>query len=539
VDPIIMLITVIGGTLCIAIIFGLYIARLIAYETRPLERTLSRVENGFYRLIGIDKNRQMTWKEYFVALMLTNGIVFLLVFLMLFFQDLIPFLSDPAREGLTIDLAFNTAISFVTNTNLQHYIGDQQLTIFSQMVALTFMMFVAPASAMAAAFAFIRAFIRKNFGLGNFYVDFTRVIITLLLPIAFLSSLLLIFLGVPQTLDSSTTVITLEGKEQTIITGPVASLESIKELGNNGGGYFGANSAHPFENPTGFSNMYEIMLIMVIPLAFPIAYGKLVGKGRGISILIAMMIGFGILLAIGTIVESGPGLLEVRFGSFNSVLFNIASISTNTGAANSGIIAMSPNAVISLLLAMFIQAIPGADGTGMMTMIVYVILTLFIVGLMVGKTPEYMSMKISSKDIKLAVFIFLIHPALILIPTALAFTTGNAQMIVGDKITPLGYTQVLYEYTSAAANNGSDYFGASADTPFWNWSTGIVMFLGRYVPLGLMLGIAGSFTVKERKEVIEPIKTQGALFITILLIMTFLLTALTFFPFIVIGPFSI
>jgi K+-transporting ATPase ATPase A chain len=187
---------------------------------------------------------------------------------------------------------------------------------------------------------------------------------------------------------------------------------------------------------------------------------------------------------------------------------------------------------------MFVQAVPGADGTGMMTMIVYVILTLFIVGLMVGKTPEYMSMKISSRDIKLAVFIFLIHPALILVPTALAFTTGNAQAIVGEEITPLSYTQVLYEFTSAASNNGSDYFGASADTPFWNWSTGIVMFLGRYVPLALMLALAGSFTVKDRKEVIEPIKTQGGLFIAILLIMTLMLTALTFFPFIVIGPFS-
>jgi K+-transporting ATPase ATPase A chain len=347
------------------------------------------------------------------------------------------------------------------------------------------------------------------------------------------------FLGVPQSLDASVTVTTLEGREQTIVTGPVASLESIKELGSNGGGYYGSNSAHPFENPNGLSNLYEMMLILVIPLAFPIAYGKLIGKGRGVSILLAMMIGFGILLSIGAVVESGPGALETRFGSFNSVLFNIASISTNTGAANSGLVGMAPNAVISLLLAMFVQAIPGADGTGMMTMIVYVILTLFIVGLMVGKTPEYMSMKIGSKDIKLAVFIFLIHPALILIPTALAFTTGNAQEIVGDEINPMSYTQVLYEYTSAAANNGSDYFGASANLPFWNWSTGIVMFLGRYVPLALMLAIAGSFTVKDRKEVIEPIKTQGGLFIAILLIMTFMLTALTFFPFIVMGPFSI
>jgi K+-transporting ATPase ATPase A chain len=356
--------------------------------------------------------------------------------------------------------------------------------------------------------------------------------------VSFLSAILLIILGVPQTLDSSVTVMTVEGQEQTIVTGPVASLESIKELGSNGGGYYGANSAHPFENPNGLSNMYEIILIMIIPVAFPIAYGKLVGRGRGVSILLAMMIGFGSLFALGVVFESGPGALETRFGSFNSVLFNVASISTNTGAANSGLVGMAPNAVISLLLGMFIQAVPGADGTGMMAMIVYVILTLFIVGLMVGKTPEYMSMKISPKDIKLAVFIFLLHPALILIPTAIAFTTGNAQAVVGDEITPMSYTQTLYEYTSAAANNGSDYFGASANTPFWNWSTGIVMFLGRYVPIGLMLAIAGSFTMKDRKEVIEPIKTQGGLFIAILLIMTFMLTALTFFPFIVIGPFS-
>lgn len=200
---------------------------------------------------------------------------------------------------------------------------------------------------------------------------------------------------------------------------------------------------------------------------------------------------------------------------------------------------MSPEATISFFLAMFVQAIPGAVGTGMMTMIIFVLLTLFIVGLMVGKTPEFMSMKIVPKDIKLAVYIFLLHPAIILIPTVIALGTGNAQAIVGNEVTPIGYTQTLYEYTSSAANNGSDYFGASADTPFWNYSTGIVMFLGRYLPLALMLAMAGSFTMKDRKEAIEPIKTQGPLFITVLITLTFLLTALTFFPFIILGPFSI
>jgi potassium-transporting ATPase potassium-binding subunit len=351
---------------------------------------------------------------------------------------------------------------------------------------------------------------------------------------------LLMVLGVPQTISSSVTVKTLEGDKQTITYGPVASLESIKELGSNGGGFFGSNSGHPFENPNGLSNIYEIFLMLIIPLSFPIAYAKLVGKGRGISILAAMLVGFGACLAIGLSVQSGPALLETRFGSFGSVFFDISSTSSNTGALNSALAGLSPFAIISAFLGMFVQAIPGAVGTGMMTMIVYVILTLFIVGLMVGKTPEFMSMKISPKDIKLSVFIFLIHPALILIPTVIAFTTGSAQQIGsdGDQVTPFSYTQALYEFSSAAANNGSDYYGTSADTSFWNISTGLVMLVGRYIPIGLMLAIAGSFTVKDRKEVIEPIKTQGPLFISVLIVVTFLLTALTFFPFLVIGPFS-
>ena len=238
-------------------------------------------------------------------------------------------------------------------------------------------------------------------------------------------------------------------------------------------------------------------------------------------------------------INIGSSLIETRFGSFSSTLFNMISIASNTGAVNASLSGMSPHAIISLLVAMFVQAIPGGAGIGMVYMLVYVILTLFIVGLMVGKTPEFMSMKISPRDVKMGVFIFLIHPALILIPAVLAFSTGSAQVIIGDKVTPLGYTQTLYEFTSAAANNGSDYFGTAANTPFWNWATGIVMFLGRYLPIGIMLVIAGSFTIKDRKEVVEPIKTKGIVFVSVLVVVTFLLTALTFFPFLVIGPFSI
>jgi K+-transporting ATPase ATPase A chain len=532
------------GTIGLATIFGTYLARMITFEMRPLEKTLARVESGFYRVIGINATKQMSWKEYFLALFLTNMAVVVFIILILTFQNYLP-LSE-GKEGFSLDLAVNTAISFITDTNLQHYVGDQQLSITSQMVAITFTMFIAPASGIAAAFAFIRSFIRKNYGLGNFYVDLTRIIITLLLPVAVVSTLVLMVIGVPQTLQPSIETNTLEGiltnnasSSQTTNLGPVASLESIKLLGSNGGGFFGSNSGHPFENPTGLSNMYEMFLMLIIPLSFPIAYARLMGKGRGIAILVAMLIGFGTLIVVSTSVESGPLLLETRFGSFGSILFDTVSLATNTGAANSALAGMSSEATVSFFLAMFVQAIPGAVGTGMMTMIIFVLLTLFIVGLMVGKTPEFMSMKIRPRDIKMAVYIFLLHPAIILIPTVLALITGNAQAIVGNEVTPMGYTQTLYEYTSAAANNGSDYFGASADTPFWNYSTAIVMFLGRYLPLALMLAIAGSFTVKDRKEVIEPIKTQGPLFITVLVTLTFLLTALTFFPFILLGPFSI
>jgi len=545
-NSIVELVVVLGGTIGLSVPFGLYIARMISYEMRPLEAPLARIENGFYKIIGIDKDKQMTWKEYSLALMLTNVIVGAFVYFMLLYQNFLPQNFIPSSthvNGLSIDLAFMQAISFTTNTDIQHYAGEQSFSLISQTAVLTFVMFVAPASGIAAAFAFIRGFIRKNFGLGNFYVDFIRIILTLLLPVAFGSALLLMVLGVPQTLNSSITINhTLEGHNQTFTTGPVASLESIKELGSNGGGYYDANSGHPFENPNGLTNMYEMFLMLIIPLSFPIAYAKLVGKARGVSLLLAILIGFGILLGISFSQVSGPTGLETRFGSFGTEFFNSASISTNTGSANSALSGMSPNPVISFLLAMFVQSIPGADGTGIIYTIIYVIITLFIVGLMVGKTPEFMNMKISPRDVKLAAFIFLIHPATILIPTVIAFTTGNAQsdlaVPAGKMTTASGFTQALYEYSSAAANNGSDYLGTSANTPFWNWSTAIVMFIGRYAPIVMSLAIAGSFTVKDRKEAIEPIKTYGPIFISVLLVMTFLLTALTFFPVIVIGPFS-
>ncbi len=549
------------------IFFGIYMSRLILFDIRPLNLTFKKIEIGFYKILGINVPKQMSWKEYFFALFLTDVIVLLFIVLILTFQNYLPF-SD-GKGGLSLDLAFNTAVGFITDTDLQHYVGDQQLSNFSQMIALTFTMFVAPASAIAAAFAFIRSFIRKNFGLGNFYMDFIRIILTLLLPVAIVSSLVLMTIGVPQTLDSHIKYSTLENtlansnslinnktiqhsqnilantktnvKTTTTTTniGPVASFESIKLLGSNGGGFFGSNSAHPFENPTGLSNMYEMFLMLIIPLSFPIAYAKLMGKGRGIAILIAMLVSFGILVILALSGKNDPVSLETRFGNYDSILFNTVSLATNTGASISSLYAMSPNSIISFFLAMFIQAIPGVDGVGMITMIVYIILVLFLVGLIVGKTPEFMSMKITPKDIKIVILIFILHQILILIPTVISLYSGNVQSLFNGKVIPLGFTGTLYEYASAAANSGSDYFGINADTPYWNWSTTIVMFFGKYVSFGLMLALAGSFAIKDRKETIEPIKTEGPIFIFVLIFMIFLLVILSFFPFLILGPYLI
>lgn len=526
------------GSIGLAVLFSRFLARMISNENTPIGRRVAGFESSIFRLFGVDLGRQMGWREYVTSLLVTNLVVALLMIFVLAIQGYIPF-SRPSGGGLSPDLIFNTASSFITNTDLQHYAGELQLSMLSQMLGITFVMFVAPATAIAASFAFIRSFLRRSSTIGNFHVDFLRSIFFLLLPVAAVSALLLIAGGVPQSLISSETFRTISGTNQSMTVGPIASLESIKLFGNNGGGYFSANSAYPFENPNGFTNIFEIILMLSLPLSFPLAYGKLMGRGRGITLLVAMLAGLGFMFALALEVPSFPVGLETRFGSTGSILFNVISVSTNTGAANSALVGMSDHTVVSLFLAMFVQAMPGADGVGLMTMIVYVILTLFIVGLMVGKTPEFLNMKISPNDIKKAVYVFLVHPALILFPTVIAFTSGNAQAIVGTNITPLSYTEVLYEFTSAAANNGSDYFGALANTPFWNISTGVVMLLGRYLPIILMLALAGSFTLKERKTAgSEPIKTEGATFTIVLIIMIFLLTALTFFPFLVIGPFS-
>jgi len=506
-----------------------YIAALISGGRGRLWRIAS-LDPLLRFLLGPLYSRGMNWREYLTSLLALNGVVFAI--------DMALLMSQPLLGGphISPDLAFNIASSFLTNTDLQHYAGVTTLTVASQMLVITYTMFVAPASGLAASFAFIRGIVRKGESLGNFYADFLRISIALLLPLSLISSIILIATGVPQAFQPGVAAAALQGGARTIHLGPVASLESIKLIGNNGGGYFAANSAYPFENPSGLSNFYEMFLMLLLPLSLPLAFGRLAGIRRGATLLGAMLAGMGALVAIAFMGHVGAGV-EPRLGAFDTVMFNAVSMATNTGATASGLLAMSPQAISSFLMAMFVQAVPGSVGVGFMYLMVFVVITLFVLGLMVGKAPEMIGMKISPRDIKLASATFLVHPIVILLPLVAAFATGQAQHLLGSP-TPLSFTEVLYEFTSAAANNGSDYLGVAANAPFWNYATGLVMLIGRYAPIALMMALAGSFAGKGGRQMPEPVETQGVLFAVLLVGMTFLLTVLTFFPFLVLGPFS-
>lgn len=531
-----LLIVALGLSVGLAYYLGKYVAHLIRGTPRPFERTLARIEGAVFRASGIDPNRGMDWKEYVVALLVFDLAFTVFTYAVLGLQGVLP--GNPrGLPPFSWDLNFNTATSFITNTNLQHYAGDSSLTVLSELV-LMLNQFVAPASAIAVGIAFLRPFIRKGKDLGNFYADIVRITLTILVPIAFVAALLLMAVNLPQTLSPTLVTGAFGGGSQTFVVGPVAGFEAIKELGQNGGGYYGANSASPFENPNGLSNLIEIVLMWLIPFAFVFAYGEVVGRGRGRALMIAVLAPIVALFAYALSTASGPIGMETRFGSFGSTLFQFVSISSDTGATNALLTGESPRTIASLFTFMFIQAIPGGSGVGFMTLLVYVFLTLFMVGLMVGKTPEFLGMKISGYDVKLAVLTFVIHPLMILVPAAVAYQSGQVSAILGPHSGASGFTQAFYEYTSASANNGSDYLGTLANTPFWNLSTGIVMVVGRFAPIVFMMAIAGSFATKDRRDTPEPIRTDGGAFTVTLIGVTFVLTALAFLPFLVIGVFS-
>jgi potassium-transporting ATPase potassium-binding subunit len=530
-----VIILVLAFVLALGRLLAPYITGVFTHAPSRLDRVLNPLENGIYKLVGVDPNHSMDWKEYFLSLVLLNAFQMVIAFLILVFQHRLP-LNPQGFPDLTWDLAFNTVISFATNTNLQHYNGESTLSYLSQMTAIQFLQFTSAGSGLCAAVAMVRGFTTGSKDLGNFYADFVRSLIRVLFPLCLIASLIFVWLGVPQTLSGYTSVKTVEGATQLILVGPVASLVSIMQIGTNGGGYYGANSAYPFQNPNPASDVLEIILMLLMPTVLCFVYGEILGKKKeSRPILWASYALFVIDLIIAFIPNPvlGSGM-EVRFGGFFSSFWTVVTTAVTTGSVNASLSAMHPLVILSAFMGMLIQATPGGKGVGLMYMIMYVVITVFIVGLMSGRTPEYLGMKINARDVTLVMVTFLVHPVIILIPTVLAYATGaaNAIGVAGNSI---GFTQILYEFTTAAANNGSDFLGASANTPFFNISTALVMLAGRYVPMGLLLALAGSMIGRKRSAEVG-LKTNSITFSIVLVAATLILVVLTFFPFLALGP---
>ncbi|OAS20417.1 potassium-transporting ATPase subunit KdpA [Paenibacillus oryzisoli] len=528
---------------------GLYIAKAFNYDRTGLDKFFTPFEKLIYAVGGIRQDNQ-TWKKYAAAAVLSNAVMITLVYIIFRTQAYLP-LNPAGIPNMEPTLAFNTAISFMTNTNLQHYSGESGLSYLAQMLAIVFMMFTAPATALAVAIAFIRGLAGKP--LGNFFVDLIRSITRILLPISFVMAFVFIALGVPQTLEPAAVAHTLEGAEQIIARGPVGSFLSIKELGNNGGGFFGVNSAHPFENPDAISNLLQIVLMMLFGTALPFTYGKMVGNMKqGRVLFISMALLFVVMLGISFSAEKAgnPALntmgiqhdqgsmegKEVRFGITQSSLYSVVTTATETGAVNGMHDSLTPLGGLISISNMMLNTVFGGVGAGFMNVLMYAIIGVFLAGLMVGRTPEFLGKKIEGREMKLVALTMLISPFLILIPTAIAvFSYPSTISNPGFH----GLTQAMYEFTSSAANNGSGFEGLGDNTPFWNISTGIVMYLGRFISMVTLLAVAGSLAAKKAvPESVGTFRTDTGLFAVVFLASVLIVGALTFFPGLVLGPIA-
>lgn len=529
---------------------GLYLATAFDYGSGSrLNRVFGPVERLIYRLGGIREENQ-SWKAYAASLICSNVVMIFLIYLVLRFQGLLP-LNPSGIPNMEPSLAFNTAISFMTNTDLQHYSGESGVSYLSQASVLVFALFVSPATGLALVMAFIRGLTGK--GAGNFFVDLIRALIRVLLPVAFVSALLFVFMGVPQTFEPAATAATLEGAQQTIARGPIASFLAIKELGNNGGGFLGVNSAHPFENPSGLSNLLQILLMMLVTTALPFAYGKMAGsikQGRVlfVSMLVMLIVMTGISLtaesagnpvlnALG--VQHAQGSMEgkeVRFGETQSAFYSVITTAAETGAVNTMHDTLTPIGGLVPLANMMLNTVFGGMGVGFVNVLMYAIIAVFLSGLMVGRTPEFLGRKIEGKEMKLIAVTLLIQPFLILVPTAIALAT-HPETISNPGFH--GLTQALYEYMSSAANNGSGFEGLSDANTFWNISTGMVMFLGRYLSMVTLLAVAGSLAAKKPiPESSGTFRTDTAMFGAVFVGIVLIVGALTFFPAVVLGPIA-
>ena len=556
---------------------GKYVYHISTHKKTFADPLFDRIDNALYKILKIDTSN-MHWKKYALTLLLVNACLVFVGYLVLRIQS-IGLFNPNGIGGMEESLSFNTIISFMTNTNLQHYSGESGLSYLSQMLVIIMMMFTSAATGYAACVAMVRGILGKL--MGNFYVDFIRITTRFLLPFSLVIGLFLVSQGVPQNLDPNITVNTIEGKLQDIASGPIAALESIKHLGTNGGGFLGANSSTPLENPTILSNIAELFSMMLLPASCVFTFGhmaydkyherklnkfesvsiktnkplKKVWLGKeGRTIFIAMSILFVIGLSLcfysesqGNSAVESAGIVqtignmegkEVRFGIAQSSLFTTVTTSFTTGTVNNMHDTLTPLGGLVPLLHMMLNVVFGGAGVGLMNILIYAILAVFICGLMIGRTPEYLGKKIEGKEMKLAALCIIIHPLLILAFSALA--VGTPDGLAG--ITNPGYhglSQVLYEFASSAANNGSGFEGLADNTLFWNITCGLVMFLGRYISIIIQLGIAGSLMKKvDVNETVGTLKTNTIGFAIILVVVIYIFAALTFLPALALGPIA-
>ncbi|MBL8133536.1 MAG: potassium-transporting ATPase subunit KdpA [Anaerolineae bacterium] len=529
-------------------LLGGYMARVFRGERTPLSFVLRPVENGLYRLLGVDSKAEQNWRDYALALLLFSLAGFGFLFLLQLVQGSLPF-NLAGAANVEPFLAFNTATSFVTNTNWQAYAGETTLSILTQMIGLTVQNFVSAATGIAVLLALTRGLIgRSGKALGNFWVDLTRATLYVLLPLSLILAILLIGQGVVQNFSAPVTGAALSGETQIIPQGAAASQIAIKQLGTNGGGYFNANSAHPYENPTPFSGFLQMFSILLIPAALTYTYGSMVGsKSQGWAIFAAMFILFAAGLVLMLAAEYAPnpaggGILslegkEVRFGMTNSVLWGAATTAASNGSVNAMHSSFSPAAgAVAMLNMMLGEVIFGGVGAGLYGMLIFVILTVFIAGLMVGRSPEYLGKKIESGEITMAILAILLPSAAILLFTALG-VIAEAGLRGRASAGPHGFSEILYAFTSGAANNGSAFAGLNANTPFYNLLIGIAMWVGRFGVILPVLAIAGSMAGKRVAPASAgTFPTDSPLFILLLIAVILIVGALTFFPALSLGP---
>jgi len=540
--------------------FGAYLGKV--YMDRPIlgDAVLTPIENAIYRLLGTSPRKSMRANEYFLAVVLVSAAVFAFLYLFFLYQNLLP-MDATGAPGMSWDLATHSAASFTTNTDFTHFTNETQMSLASLVIAWPVALFVSPATGLAVMAAMIRGFVRRDGTLGNFYVDLVRSITRVLLPLAILLAVVFVLFGVPQTFTNYVIAHPITGGQQEIILGPVASFQAISLLGSNGGGFYSANAASPLANPSAFSNMFMIFVMMLIPFSTPFAFGQIIRKRSEAwpfmgTILIVFCIALGLFIAyqaatnpaLAVITNLGPQTngypvgQETRFSLPEASLFQVTSVYSNVGANNMMIGALSPVAQLVLLFGMFTQSTPGGVGTGFGTLLLFAVLGIFVGGLMVGRTPEYLGKKITTGHVRWAALALLIHPATILLPFVIAVAGGFVSTATGSIPSSAHvFTSVLYEFTSESANNGSalsdGYFNDA--TPFFNIAGATVMLVGRFVPIYAMLKVGGIFS---NEEVLPPssgtLRTSSATFTIYITLFLIIVSVLLFLPVIALGPLA-